>query len=285
MASGWIQIHRKIRDCWIWENPLYLKAWIDILFSANYKDKKIPFDGKIITIKRGQFVTSQRKLGKQWGCSVKTVRKILLMLESEEMVHIEVDNKKTVLTVVNYDLYQYSETVSDTEQDTLSTTQGYTQSTTQGSHNELIINKVCNKGENVNNIKSPFPPSGGTEKKTTFNPETLFDQFSWSDEMMDTIREWIKYKTEKRQGYKETGYKNLFRQINKAVNEFGESAVIEAVLNAMSNGYQGIGLDRIKRQTSRKESKSNDIMDYLAEVANGESRDSETFDADFSIIS
>ena len=35
--SGWVKIHRKIRDNWIWDKPEYLKAWLDLIFKKNLK--------------------------------------------------------------------------------------------------------------------------------------------------------------------------------------------------------------------------------------------------------
>ena len=61
---GWIRIHRKIQDCWIWEidKPFDERsAWIDLLLLANHKDVKIPFNGELTLVKRSQLITSVRK--------------------------------------------------------------------------------------------------------------------------------------------------------------------------------------------------------------------------------
>jgi len=38
---GWLKIDRKIRDNWIWEDPVKLKWRIDILLTVNFEDKKV----------------------------------------------------------------------------------------------------------------------------------------------------------------------------------------------------------------------------------------------------
>ena len=66
---GWIRIHRKIQDCWIWEidKPFDERsAWIDLLLLANHKDVKIPFNGELTLVKRSQLITSVRKLADKW---------------------------------------------------------------------------------------------------------------------------------------------------------------------------------------------------------------------------
>ena len=43
MQQGWISIHRKIRECFIWNEEPYDKAhaWIDLLLRANHDDKMV----------------------------------------------------------------------------------------------------------------------------------------------------------------------------------------------------------------------------------------------------
>ena len=84
MAKGWISIHRKIEDCQIWlGNEPYDRrsAWISILLMANHEDKDILFDGQMVTVKRGQFITSVRHLGQKWMWSKdRTLRYLRLLL-------------------------------------------------------------------------------------------------------------------------------------------------------------------------------------------------------------
>lgn len=72
MSCGWIKLHRKLQDCWIWqENEPFDKrsAWVDLLLSANHSDKKILFNGELIIVKRGQVLTSIRKLSAKWSAA------------------------------------------------------------------------------------------------------------------------------------------------------------------------------------------------------------------------
>lgn len=122
--NGWIKIHKSIMTHWLWEDPIILKAWLELLICASYEDRKIVFDGKLITLKKGQLITSIRKLAQRWGCSKEKVCKILDLFASDGMLIVDKDNKRTLLTVVNYGLYQSTcdsktDTESDTESDTV----------------------------------------------------------------------------------------------------------------------------------------------------------------------
>ena len=105
-GKGYIKIYRDIRDNWIWEDAEMFKAWLDILMLVNHKDKKTPFDGKLILVKKGSKITSLRKLAIRWGWSKDKTARFLDMLESDGMIRQTRDSKKTLITVVNYSFYQ-----------------------------------------------------------------------------------------------------------------------------------------------------------------------------------
>ena len=112
MSSGWIKLYRQLQDCWIWQRnePFdYRSAWIDLLLSANHSDKKILFNGELITVKRGQILTSIRKLSAKWKWSVNKVYRFINLLEDDEMLQKESDKDRTLITIVNYSIFQCCE--------------------------------------------------------------------------------------------------------------------------------------------------------------------------------
>ena len=121
MSKGnWIKLNRNIRKHFLWDftKPLYLMAWIDILMSANYADKKIMVDSKFMLVKRGSFVTSTVQLSERWQCSRGTVNRILALLEQDNMITTERTRRYTIVTVENYALYQDKPTTDDTTRST-----------------------------------------------------------------------------------------------------------------------------------------------------------------------
>lgn len=115
--KGWICIHRKIQDCilWIDDEPFDRRsAWIDLLLLANHKDVDILFNGQKITIKRGQYLTSVRKLANKWHWGKDRVLRFLRLLEELEMIHREADARRTLITIEKYDVFQ---DIQDTDKD------------------------------------------------------------------------------------------------------------------------------------------------------------------------
>lgn len=144
-TQGWIKTYRNILDHWVWQDPMTFRCWMYILLKANHSDKKVMFDGSLMTIGRGQFLTSIRKLGDDVGCSRDKIRKILQTLKEDNMVSVRATHRGTLLTVINYGVYQDSaHTESYTEQATESYT-ARTQNRTQNRHKQEY--KECNKND------------------------------------------------------------------------------------------------------------------------------------------
>lgn len=89
---------------------------------------------------------------------------------------------------------------------------------------------------------------GGTRKRET--QEQIFDrlvQGRFLDCVLeDKIREWLKYKSERKEPYKETGMRSLINKIEKAVDEFGVDAVMDSIDSSMSSGWKGLFFDKLK---------------------------------------
>lgn len=152
-TKGYIKLYRQIQDCWIWdsdEKHNRRSAWIDLLMLANHKDKKLSFNDQIITIKRGQYLTSIRKLAERWKWSTSTVSIFLKLLENDNMIIKESDKHRTLLTIINYSIYQDNQTQTDTEGETQTDTQGETVGETPAETN----NNDKNDKNDKNNIYS-----------------------------------------------------------------------------------------------------------------------------------
>lgn len=89
----------------------------------------------------------------------------------------------------------------------------------------------------------------------------------FSDPVQTAVLDWLKYKTEKRQGYKETGLKSLLTSVQKRIDEYGEAAVIRCIEDSMAAGWQGIVWDRIKGKPQEKKDRYAEIRSWFTEDA------------------
>lgn len=154
MAYGWISIHRKIQDNLIWNDKPFNRgaAWVDLLLLANHEDKKVLFNGSIIEVKRGEKITSLRKLSERWGWSITKVKKFLNLLSDEKMISYKSDSKKTVYNIVNYEVYQDSENTKSNTEITLKENRNKTEiNQKEIKKKQTIMNNNINNYNNVNN--------------------------------------------------------------------------------------------------------------------------------------
>lgn len=85
-----------------WAEPLLVKAFLYLLFRAAVKDgiwRNIPY-------KRGEIVTSLRTLAKDLDVTYRQARTTLLKLKLTNNIVTKVYQKKTIITICNYDSYQ-----------------------------------------------------------------------------------------------------------------------------------------------------------------------------------
>ena len=110
--------------------------------------------------------------------------------------------------------------------------------------------------------------------------ERLLPDFIIPPMLADKLREWFKYKTERKEPYKEQGMKALLRQVENNQLTYGEQAVCSLIDDSMSNGWKGIIFDRLKQkpvqnmrqqpQQPQRPQREKTFMDMVREMeANG----------------
>ena len=175
-ASGYISLHRQIKD-WEWYKDTNTKAlFIHLLISANYADTR--FLGK--KIKRGQLVTSLNSLAFETGLSIQSVRTAIKHLISTGEITEISTMKCRIITVVKYDEYQMlTNTLTDSQQ---SANKELTNS--QQHHNNNNNNSIREKGnKSVCGATHFTPPTIQQvidyckERKNNVDPERFIDYY------------------------------------------------------------------------------------------------------------
>lgn len=149
---GWVSLHRSIQTHWLYEEDRKFskfEAWIDLILIANHKDGKVMHDGQLIDVKRGQKLTSLRKLGKQWNWSITKVDKFLNILHEDEMIVLKKDTQKTLITIVNYDIYQNEDLEKRQRCDT---EKKQKENKKESKKKQKETNNNVNNDNNVNNV-------------------------------------------------------------------------------------------------------------------------------------
>lgn len=148
MAEGWISVHRKIFDNWVWEDKPFSKgqAWIDLLLLAYHEDVEKLYRGQVRTYHRGEVHVSISFLADRWGWDWRKVKRYIMALEKTNMVISNSTPDGTTLTIVKYDDFQ-SHGRANGRGD--GRTDGRTDSRTDG-----IQSINTNNSNNVNNTRT-----------------------------------------------------------------------------------------------------------------------------------
>ena len=163
MPGDYVKISRKITD-WEWYKDINTKVvFFHLLIRANWKPGR--FQG--VDIPRGSFATSLQSLSLETGLTIREVRTALKHLKTTGEVTINRQAKFSVLSIKNYDRYQTSDTLSDTE-------------VTQERHRSDIEVTTIEEGKKGRREE---------EKKSSFSDEKLSESSSGEKDVFITIRE------------------------------------------------------------------------------------------------
>jgi uncharacterized phage protein (TIGR02220 family) len=210
--QGFIMLHRKVQQHWLYDEKRKFskfEAWVDMLMMANHKANKFVLGNELISLEKGQFVTSELKLMERWDWGKAKLRSFLELLESDGMIVKKSDRKKTTITICNYSIYHGFETdnrpQSDREQ-----TAGRPQSDYNQTDNRLITDTNNNENNDNKDIiveivnylndvcSKKFKPS--TEGQVKFIRARLNDGYEVEDlkQVIDTkAAQWLGTDSEK----------------------------------------------------------------------------------------
>ena len=91
---------------------------------------------------------------------------------------------------------------------------------------------------------APLPPK--VSARTIFNACLM--AYPISKDLQAAMEAWLKYKTERRESYKEQGLRGVMKKASQSEKEYGTSAVIDIIEASMANNYQGITWDRLRNR-------------------------------------
>lgn len=115
--KGYFKIARSLLEHEIWLEKPFGKgqAWIDLIGRANFKPTERLVGCDLITINRGQLVTSIGALAERWGWSRCKVLRYIKTLEDAKMITTKRNRYGTFITIEKYEVYQLSRNTSETE--------------------------------------------------------------------------------------------------------------------------------------------------------------------------
>lgn len=176
--SGWFAVQRDFFDHKLFKKEPFTEreAWLWIIANAAWEQTTHRVEGQVVTVERGSFFCTQRELAHrfQWG-TTKT-RNFLKLTQEQNMLELNNETKKTLVSVCNYEQYQ-----SKQNNDKTTTKQPRTENetTTKQRQNTKEETKQINN-ITTNNIDTPLPP-----------PEPMAKQANPSSRGTRLSNEWV----------------------------------------------------------------------------------------------
>lgn len=179
---------------------------------------------------------------------VNTVRMALKVFEQFDMIRI-VDG---VITIPNWGKHQNLDQLENKKEYMRNYMREYREKQrllTAGESN-------CKTNSNANVSQADKEEDKDVDKKekekkksVKETPHALFERLIGDYIMTDTLKakmyEWITYKTERKETYKETGMKSLLRKVENKAQEHGDQAVIALIDDCMANDWKGIIFEKL----------------------------------------
>jgi len=110
--KGWYSVDRKI-----WDNPILnhnqayspREAFFYLIGRANFEDRNVPIGVTLHKVRRGELITSQKKLCKQFKWGNTRLRNYLKLLQADDMIKVKAETNLTRITICKYETYQDSQ--------------------------------------------------------------------------------------------------------------------------------------------------------------------------------
>jgi hypothetical protein len=89
------------------------EAWSWMIGEAAFESTKVRVGRVVFAVERGQFVHAIRFMAGKWKWSEPRVRRFLERLKTEQMIEALATSEATIITVCNYDVYQFARRAGD----------------------------------------------------------------------------------------------------------------------------------------------------------------------------
>ena len=117
MDRGFIKLYRKSLDAgWIRNHKLWA-LWTWCLLKASHKDHDVVVGLQTVHLTPGQFIFGLKKASQETGLTLRETRTRIESLIKAGNLTIKTTNKFSVVSIVNWNLYQSADSENDTQAD------------------------------------------------------------------------------------------------------------------------------------------------------------------------
>jgi hypothetical protein len=221
--AGWIKLHRKTLDSKVFQNEKLLKTFVWCLLKASHKEYEFFHGRQKISLRPGQFITGRKKAGEELDMPPSTAWFYLNLLKADSTIDIKSNNKYSLITLINWGLYQSDgdnfNSNLDSNLDNKRTTNGQQTDTYKNNKNDkkdLIYVLTADENNFLDTLATieNYPLDRKRDLKLY---QTLAERYPQLD-LIAAIEQWAAYKLDKPLN----GKSNPRSQINTAFKKYLE---------------------------------------------------------------
>ena len=137
-------------------------------------------------------------------------------------------------------------------------------------NSETNVRQADKEEDKERDIKTKIKEKEKKEKPSPLETNTtLFERvyldYCLSENLISKLREWMKYKTERKDEYTEQGLRSLLRRIENKYLEFHkqDQTICELIDDSMANNWKGIIFEKLKTPTQTENKGSFDTDEFF----------------------
>lgn len=163
-------------DRGVWEHPMFApepfterEAWLWMLSAAAWSDKRVRVGKAMVDLKRGQLAFATRFLAERWKWAHSKVVRFLNRLKTDTMLSTSATREATLITICNYDEYQFGRNATETPTGTQPDTQperarNKEEESNKNNNQELkLVVARAPKDERFEELRKAYPRRKGSD--------------------------------------------------------------------------------------------------------------------------
>ena len=131
MNDGYVKLYRRTLESRVFQNGDLLKVWVWCLLKATHKEIWVSVNtgrGETeVHLMPGQFIYGRKSAAKELRMPESSIRNRMVKLKNMQNLDMQVNTHFTIVTIINWGIYQSVENKKDRQKDNQRTTKGHRQ--------------------------------------------------------------------------------------------------------------------------------------------------------------
>ena len=213
--QGWVKLYRTIMFSSVFSNPKLLKFWIWCLCKASSKPHTERVGLQEVNLEKGQFVFGRFVAAGELGMTNSSVYKYLKVLEKEQMIVVKSNNKFSVVSIVNWCIFQDKKDKEEQQND----------------NKETPKEQQSNTNKNVKNVKN--------DKNKDNIPKNRIEEYTENEKLRNTLNEFVVMRKKIKSEMTDYALKLMLEKLDKLSG--GSDILKVKILNqSIESSYKGI---------------------------------------------